>query len=192
MIWLRNVLDAELFSRDLRRVLIEYDAILSDWRCEIQRLEHAFGLDFHLDRVSIISQVNEFLEVGLRHFESRSQEVDDDLKRFSMEVFEAIRIGDSEFLDAARVRFTNLVQEEADWIKKLNDVLDVSETQKSMLINKLNRAACDLILSRNEVADLSIKLAEQSQILSNIQASRTWRWTSWLRKNFTLDKSNFL
>lgn len=43
LLWSAYMLAAEAYSRDLPRVFVDYDAVLSDWRSQVARIEQAHG-----------------------------------------------------------------------------------------------------------------------------------------------------
>ena len=74
LIWLRYVLEGERASRDLPRVFVSYDRLLSDWSAETGRIQDA--LDVRLPRQSdrVSEEVETFLSPSMRHFDSGSRE----------------------------------------------------------------------------------------------------------------------
>lgn len=68
LLWLRYMLEAERASRDVPRVFVSYDRLLSDWSAEISRIET--GLDLRLPRQSPSAreEVEDFLTPSMRHF----------------------------------------------------------------------------------------------------------------------------
>lgn len=65
-LWLRHVMDAEHFSRDLPRVILPWTAFLSDWRSQMQRIQS--DLDLHLPCTpQIEAEMNAFLSAELKH-----------------------------------------------------------------------------------------------------------------------------
>lgn len=68
LIWLRYVLEGERASRDLPRVFVSFDRLLSDWAAEVARIEN--GLDLRLPRRSALAtaEVESFLTPSMRHF----------------------------------------------------------------------------------------------------------------------------
>ena len=74
LIWLRYVLEGERASRDLPRVFVSYDRLLSDWSAEAGRIQDA--LDVRLPRQSdrVAEEVETFLSPSMRHFDSGSRE----------------------------------------------------------------------------------------------------------------------
>lgn len=65
--WLRNQLDAELFTRGMLRSFVRFDELLDDWRQVVSRVETE--LHVHLPRQCEQShaEVDAFLEPTLRH-----------------------------------------------------------------------------------------------------------------------------
>lgn len=67
LLWVAYMLAAEVYSRDLPRAFVSYDALLSDWRAEAARIEAAHGaplpnLDERAER-----EIDRFLSPDLRH-----------------------------------------------------------------------------------------------------------------------------
>ena len=66
-LWLRYMLEAELHSRDLRRVFIDFSEFLQDWRSAISRIEQQLGIVLPGSRTYTANAVDEFLDTTLRH-----------------------------------------------------------------------------------------------------------------------------
>lgn len=65
-LWLRHVLDAEHFSRDLPRLILPWTDFLSDWRGQISRILATLELDLKITP-QIEAQMDEFLSADLKH-----------------------------------------------------------------------------------------------------------------------------
>ncbi len=74
LIWLRYVLEGERASRDLPRVFVSYDRLLSDWSAETKRIQDV--LDVRLPRQSdrVAEEVEAFLSPSMRHFDSGARD----------------------------------------------------------------------------------------------------------------------
>lgn len=72
LIWLRHVLDAEKFTRDIPRIFFSYDGLLDNWQRLIPKVDESVGLK--LPRVSqhVADQIDRFLAPEFRH-ESKSR-----------------------------------------------------------------------------------------------------------------------
>ena len=64
-LWREYTLDAERSTRSLPRVVVSYDALLSDWRGQLARIEGALGLG--LDIAGGAAGISAFLDGRLRH-----------------------------------------------------------------------------------------------------------------------------
>ncbi|WP_370307106.1 glycosyltransferase [Sinimarinibacterium flocculans] len=66
LLWLRYVLDAERGSRGLRRVFVDYDALLHDWRGTLEPTLQALNVDLRI-APSAAAEIESFLRPDLRH-----------------------------------------------------------------------------------------------------------------------------
>lgn len=67
LIWLRNQLDAEYFTRHMQRTFVNYDDLITNWRSAISKIETQLDITFP-DRSALAqSNVDDFLETSLRH-----------------------------------------------------------------------------------------------------------------------------
>ncbi|WP_146227857.1 glycoside hydrolase family 99-like domain-containing protein [Rhodobacter viridis] len=67
LIWMRHVLDAEVFSRGLRRSFVDYAQLMQDWAIEAERLSRDLGLD-RLARIDeIAEEADSFISDEHRH-----------------------------------------------------------------------------------------------------------------------------
>ncbi|ETD85300.1 glycosyl transferase family 1 [Rhodobacter capsulatus YW1] len=67
LLWMRHVLDAEMFSRGLRRSFVDYAGLMADWATETERLSRDLGLD-RLGRIDeIAEEADSFISEEYRH-----------------------------------------------------------------------------------------------------------------------------
>jgi hypothetical protein len=66
LLWLRHVLDAEYYSRSIRRFFLRYDDLMFGWQACVRRLADSTGLDFHWSNQSE-QAIDRFLTLELRH-----------------------------------------------------------------------------------------------------------------------------
>jgi hypothetical protein len=66
-LWLRHMVDAELHSRDLPRVFINFSDFLRNWRETVSQIERGLGIVFPGWQDNAASEVDRFVDVGLRH-----------------------------------------------------------------------------------------------------------------------------
>jgi len=67
LLWLRYVIDAETCSRGLRRVVIDYDELLREWRERLPLLSQQLAVDWPVRFVDAERTLAEFLDGSLRH-----------------------------------------------------------------------------------------------------------------------------
>lgn len=67
LIWLRHVLDAELFSRDMPRVFLGYAELLRDWRASVARIADALGINWPRHGGKVDTEIDAYLSPSLRH-----------------------------------------------------------------------------------------------------------------------------
>jgi hypothetical protein len=67
LMWLRYVLEAEVQSRTIKRAVVSYEKLLSDWRPRLEAL--LARLDLHMPRQSFraYQELEEFIDSELRH-----------------------------------------------------------------------------------------------------------------------------
>ena len=76
LLWLRHVLDAEVATRHLKRSFVEWDAFLVDWRTQVGRLAHEFGVVLPHGHGGAEAEVDAFLDMSFkRHRVSHDQPV---------------------------------------------------------------------------------------------------------------------
>lgn len=66
LLWLRNVLDAELTTRGQARVFVTYEALLEDWRGLVGHIGKVLGIAWPRLSRCAEAQVEDFLSPGLR------------------------------------------------------------------------------------------------------------------------------
>lgn len=67
LVWSAYMLAAEAYTRDLPRAFVGYDALLSDWRGEVARIEAAHGAPLPELTAEAAKAVDGFLTTDLRH-----------------------------------------------------------------------------------------------------------------------------
>lgn len=67
LLWTAYMLAAEADSRDLPRAFVDYDALLSDWRSEVARIEAAHGAPLPKMTAKVAAGIDAFLSPELRH-----------------------------------------------------------------------------------------------------------------------------
>lgn len=67
LLWLRHVLDAEAASRDIPRVFVSYDRLLSDWRGATAAIAETLGIRWAREADDAATDIETFLTPVLRH-----------------------------------------------------------------------------------------------------------------------------
>ena len=67
LVWSAYMLAAEAYTRDLPRAFTAYDALLSDWRGEVARIETAHGAPLPRLTLAAARKIDQFLTPDLRH-----------------------------------------------------------------------------------------------------------------------------
>ena len=67
LVWTSYMLAAEAYTRDMPRAFVGYDALLSDWRAEVARIEAAHGAPLPALTVAAGKKIDRFLTPELRH-----------------------------------------------------------------------------------------------------------------------------
>jgi hypothetical protein len=67
LMWLRDLLAAEAWSRRYRRVWTGYDELLSDWRAVADRIARGLDIDWPVDPEIARPRIESFLDPALRH-----------------------------------------------------------------------------------------------------------------------------
>lgn len=67
LVWSGYMLAAEAYTRDLPRAFTAYDALLSDWRGEVARIETAHGAPLPRLTLAAAGKIDQFLTPDLRH-----------------------------------------------------------------------------------------------------------------------------
>jgi hypothetical protein len=76
LLWLRHRVEAEKATRGQRRSFVSYDALLSDWRGEINRIGRELGISWLELTAERCAEIDTFLSAHLRHHNYSEQELD--------------------------------------------------------------------------------------------------------------------
>ena len=79
LLWARHLLDAEAATRDLPRVFVTFDGLMSDWRATVARVTDALapGWDRTIDAAA--PEIDGFLSADLQHFKPATEETEEAL-----------------------------------------------------------------------------------------------------------------
>lgn len=92
LLWLRNTLDSEYYSRSLPRYFIPYEKLLTDWQNYLGLAARETGIRWSVDPVESESKIGDFLAETLRHERFTVQEMEShpDLVSWASESYKII------------------------------------------------------------------------------------------------------
>ncbi|WP_296623025.1 sulfotransferase family protein [Rhizorhabdus sp.] len=102
LLWLRHMIEAERATRGLMRVVVDYDAMLADWRTTASRLLPLTGADMLQGEAA--AAIDAFLDPALRHHVGGAEELAAPLGPIVAAVRDAIAALAQDDGDAARTR----------------------------------------------------------------------------------------
>lgn len=73
LVWLRYVLDAERYSRDLPRIMVDYSALTDDWQSALKPVLDGFIPSFPATNPIPIRQINSLLDPSMRRKKSKNE-----------------------------------------------------------------------------------------------------------------------
>lgn len=91
LLWLRHMIDAERATRGLMRAVVDYDAMLGDWRGTMTRIAPLAGREGWQADETETSAIEAFLDPGLRHHRDAACELEQPLTGIVRAVDEGLR-----------------------------------------------------------------------------------------------------
>ena len=79
LLWLRHVLDAEYFSRGVRRIVCRYDQLMRNWPGVVDRIKAGLGIALPRNTPAVQAEIEQFLNSDFRHHERSADAVLGDL-----------------------------------------------------------------------------------------------------------------
>ena len=94
LLWLVHVLEAIHGTRGMKRAIISYDALLSNWQTAVDRIGRQLNIKFRVDKTAAAHQVTDFLNPRLRHNHHTDGDValDPMLRGWVSDTYEALRL----------------------------------------------------------------------------------------------------
>jgi hypothetical protein len=71
ILWTRYVVEAELWSRGFKRIFVTFDQLINDYKQVLDRISVNFGIVFPIDVSSVRSEIENFLDSKMVHFNNR-------------------------------------------------------------------------------------------------------------------------
>jgi hypothetical protein len=165
LVWSAYMLAAEAYTRDLPRAFVGYDALLSDWRSEAERIEAAHGAPLPRLTAAAGRRIDEFLTPDLRHNAG-----DSDLRRLGWagEIaaavhgwFAAKAAGDDPDIAALDEAAAELARRQAE----VGPLVSPATRDVAVLREELFEAREKLAAAEALEAELRAELARQREVL---------------------------
>ena len=177
LLWSAYMLAAEAYSRDLPRAFVGYDALLSDWRAEVARIEAAHGASLPKLTAQAGKAIDKFLSPDLRHNSADAGLADlgwaGELTQRVLDWFEAAAAGktpDAAPLDEAARDLTRRGQEVGVLISPMTRDLDAARAELLDLRQQVDYGRAEVRRLEAEVAALRREAAEAAVHLDSILA----------------------
>jgi hypothetical protein len=90
LLCLRHMIDAERGSRGMPRVVVDYDAMLADWRDTVRRLSPLLGRDGTVDE-EVAAEIGAFIDPSLRHHRRHREPLEEPLAGLVAQIEDAQR-----------------------------------------------------------------------------------------------------
>lgn len=75
LLWLRHVLDAEYYSRGVRRVVCRYDQLMRNWPGVVDRIKTGLGIALPRNTPAVHAEIEQYLKGDYRHHERSADAV---------------------------------------------------------------------------------------------------------------------
>lgn len=171
LLWLSHVLESERETRDQPRLIVSYEALLSNWKRSLAPLIEVHGLPLALNDPTAVKNVDNFLEPALRHHSGSSRTKSGSiLANIAFSVYEAMLTGAIDDLDELYVKTSTAIESHAPWLAQVNG-----------LVSKLR--SCEL-LRMEQSASLEALNAESKALnaeIVRVKGTVSWRVTAPLR-----------
>lgn len=165
LLWLSYVLESERGTRNQKRFVISYEALLVDWQIALAPLVETYELPLALNDAVAVARVNAFLESTLRHHVKSidSENSAQPLRRVAQDAYKAILANDSVRLNQLEEMKLQEIGHCMPWLNQINELIGYLEACEAKL-TECNSAISGL---KHEVA--------------RIKKSVSWRITGPLR-----------
>ena len=160
LLWLRYLLDAERASRNFPRAFVEYSALASDWRGEVERIAQRLDLAWPKRNTTSAAEIDGFLH-PIRAADAAGRQVGDRLALWADEVYQIHRaatladIIDSERLDVITAELDRAEMVYGPRLARTARVLEEERSRVAHLSATVTRLEAELTHARMQ--------AEQSE-----------------------------
>jgi len=163
LLWLRYILDAEVYTRGYRRTFLTYEQLLRDWETRVTCISDELAVDWPVPLATARNDIASFLDGNLRH----------------NNVATIVPAPDA-YLDLARTAYTALDQG-LDGLcavrSRLVKELDEAADRNKIFLSQINE--CLLKIEQHAPQLFQLRCAEQE--IQRVKATVSWRITKPLR-----------
>jgi hypothetical protein len=89
-LWLRHVLDAEVATRGLPRVIVDWNAFRAEWRNSARRIADRLGVDLPRLSDADLSDIDEFLDLKSERDSPAAAETGSDVQTWALAAYESL------------------------------------------------------------------------------------------------------
>ncbi len=172
LLYVRDLLGAETFSRGMKRVWSSYDGLLTDWRATAAHVASTLDIAFPTPAAQAATAIEAFLAPEMRRFDgARAQDTAGPLARRVWQAAQPGLIGDE---TALRAGF-DAVQEIAAELDRL------TIPSQSILRARLATALATIQAQGQDIARLTADVAVREESQAILRASTSWRLTAPVR-----------
>lgn len=174
VLWLRHVLDAEIATRSRTRCVIQFEALLDDWRSVVQQITDELRVSWPIGAVDGARAIEEFLRQELDHHRTSSSELADwpAAQGWVMDAYRASQMLSANMKASRAEAVLDRVRLEFDRSSDLFGAALMAPYQ-----HVVRRLADAEAITRREVEHAAV--AEEE--LAELKASASWRLTEPLR-----------
>jgi len=140
--WLWYVLEAERQTRKMPRVFVFYEDLLNDWGKVVSTISEQLSVEWPVSPSEVSSEINAFLDVGLRHNKHAGQSTEEGVGTLADELYTAFRNYDFSRVNGLYERFREELDKLAPYLDSINVVQQLRESNthcfQALKAEKLN------------------------------------------------------
>lgn len=163
LLYIRHLLDAELYSRGFTRVVVDFSTLLTDWSAVLKKIDANLALNIFPLSEEIIINIQDFLAPELKHFNFVPVQADSEdsiPEKMAINIYNLLGMIDS---DGQAQKFDNLLTTFGTYIKSLEPWLSLSAqlnfpSNQEAIFQQLNAANLALQLATDKNAELIFEL----------------------------------
>jgi hypothetical protein len=184
LLWLRHLIEVERTTRGQRRSFVSYDALLTDWRKEINRIGRDLRISWPALPAERCAEVDTFLSASIRHHKCSEEKLDaypeigQWVKRLYRAAMRAFDVVDRELKSSDAIYGSIVASLRADAVKHINKhnaqigQLTEAIAERDQRIASLSQAATE---RDQRIASLSQAATERDQRIASLSQAATER-----------------